>query len=143
MKKLIVGLTAPFLMSVGLVAASSGMPAQAACQNPGPYTGTVDTTSGLTVRPFGDGPKVRTFTASVASDDTNAIPRGNFVFRFKRVGGGAQFATRAVPADGSATLKRKFNNPGVWNVTVRFVSPDCSVFQGSKSGNRQFRVARG
>lgn len=141
MKKLIVGLVAPFILSTGLVAASSGVPAQAACQAPGPYTGTVDTATGLTVRPAGDGPRERTFRASVAAVDSNARPSGNFVFRFKKVGGGAQFATRTVRAGGKVTLSRKFA-PGIWNVTVTFVSADCSVYQNSKSGNRQFRVAR-
>ncbi len=142
MKKLIAGLLAAFLMSAGLVAATS-VSSSASCARPNYPGACFDTRTGLTVQPNGDGPKRRTFTATVRPVGTTARPAGVFVFRFKRVGGGAQFATRSVPtASGKVTLTRKFNNPGVWNVTVTFQSKDNGIFRSSKSGNRQFRVGR-
>ena len=140
MKKLILGLLAAVLMSAGLVATSSTS-AQAACGNP-QYPACFSTETGLTVSPRNDGPKRRTFNASVKADDTTARPVGVFVFRFKRVGGGASFATRTVPSSGRVTLERKFA-PGKWNVTVTFQGRNGSVFDDSKSGNRQFIVKRG
>ncbi len=138
MKKLFLGLLAAMLMAAGLVASVGSSPAQAAC----PYTGCFETKTGLTVNPAGNGPRVRTFTATVRPVGTDQIPDGVFVFRFKRVGGGAQFATRTIKQSTTITLTRKFA-PGKYNVRVTFVAEDNSPFKDSRSTNRQFTVKRG
>ena len=139
MKKLFLGLLAAMLMAAGLVASVGSSPAQAAC----PYTGCFETKTGLTVTPERDGPARRTFTATVRPVGTPQRPDGVFVFRFKRVGGGAQFATRSIKQGASVTLTRVFKVPGKYNVRVTYVAGENSPFKDSRSTNRQFTVKRG
>ncbi|WP_148611827.1 Ig-like domain repeat protein [Nocardioides rubriscoriae] len=139
MKKLFAGLLAAFLLTAGLVAAT-GSPAQAACGNP-QYPACFETKTGLTVSPTGNGPARRTFKATVRAVGTTARPVGTVTFRFKRVGGGVSFATRTLGSTGRVTITRKFK-PGKYNVTATFTGKNGSIFDDSKSGNRQFRVKR-
>lgn len=135
MKKLIAGLLAAPLLSAGFVAASSA-PASAVCGNPD-YPACFSTKTGLTVSPKGAGPRNRKFTATVKSSESDGVPRGKFVFRFKKVGGGAQFATRTVPASGRVVLRRELTK-GTWKVRVGFAGN--GVWDNSTSGTRTFKV---
>ncbi len=137
MRQLIVGLVAA-LLATGVLVIASSSPAAAVCGNPD-YPACPATSVGLTVSPKGDGPQIRTFTATVKSDGSTAMPRGRFVFRFKKVGGGAQFATRAVPDSGRVVLTRNLTK-GTWKVRVGFSGK--GVWQDGFSGTRTFTVKR-
>ncbi|MDO9454951.1 hypothetical protein [Nocardioides sp.] len=139
MKKLILGLLAAFLMSTGLVATISSAPAQAICGNP-QYPDCRATVTTLKSSPAGNGPKRRTFTTTVKTVGSNAKPVGTVTFRFKRVGGPAQFATRTVPTSGKIVLARTFNAKGTWNVRVTYNARPNTIFKSSQSPNVQFKV---
>lgn len=141
-KKLITSLLAAFLLSAGLVAVTgSQTPANAACGNPR-YPACYETTSALLADREGQ-TRNYTFTAGVIARGTNAVPTGRFQFRFSRVGSSAKFAVRRLTRDdgGVKVLTRRLR-PGRWNVTVTYIPPRRTVFQGSKSENVQIDVPR-
>lgn len=140
MKKLIVGLLAAFLMATGLVAVTSSSPAQADCARPSYPDACFATRTGVTVTPKGAGPFRRTFTASVTGVGTSARPVGVFKFRFKRVGGGAEFVQRTVPRSGRLSLTRLIKPRGKWEVRVTFQGRDNGIFKNSTSKIVRFRV---
>lgn len=137
MKKLFVGLLAPFLVATGLVALA-GSPAMADC----PYTACIGTDTEVNAGNTERGSRAPIAVRVFPNRSGNAPVRGTLVVVIERVDGGYRDKFRTEYTGPVERFKtEKLNKRGRYVVIVRFDPPNDSIYKQS-TGRDSFRVTR-